>query len=872
MTYSVKLATLTASSALALFAHAAAAQDVAPQGAVGVEDGPAAEDAGDQIVVTGLRGRPRTVTDSPVPVDVFNEEVLERTSQTDTLDILQTLIPSYSVNRAANTTANTFVRSPSLRGLAADKTLLLVNGRRRHKSGSVGVSGTGSQAADSAVIPAIALESIEVLRDGAAAQYGSDAIAGVINYSLKDDADGGSLIVQAGQFYEGDGRSVLVAGNVGLPLTDNGFLNLSFQLNDDDRTIRGRTFTSSAWDPFVAYETDAAFRSAVDAAGIDLNDPLEEVGKPEERAARFVANAGIDLSDDSQLYGFANFSKSKGSAWATYRQPGGGHQVMDNPIRLEDGSTWRFRDIYPLGLQPYFSGEVTDWSSTVGWRTEREFAEGHQFTADIAARYGWNKIAYTMTDTVNPSYGPDSPTYFRASDYTSDEMGLNADFIYSLPVEAFAGPLVFNFGAEFRREGFEIGAGELASYTGGTWSVADPFDFCSNEASVALRTLNPGAPTTQGINCASATDPVYTILQPGSNGITGLPPEVADKYQTESYSLYGEVTVDLLQSLFLDLAVRYEDYYQTFGDKVVWKAATRYYVTDWAAIRGSIGTGFRAPSAGQINMTQQQINTVGGVPLNIGLFPATHPVSQYLGAVPLGPETSDNYSVGLTLTPLDGLTITIDAYRIDIADQIYATSLVTVTPEIEAAMTAAGIAGASTIDQINYFQNAFDARTEGLDIVAAYRAMLFGSEPTNLTAAFNTNSYAVRQVNISGVTFNDVSLYNFENNAPEWRANLSAQHDFGPVMAMVRGNLYGPWSRQTTATGNAIQEYGTEVMIDVELTAPLGDGYAVTLGARNLLDDYPAVNVIDNTNGRTFVDGPVSWQGGYYYARLNFEF
>jgi len=871
MTTLVKLAAITATSALALISSAGWAQD-----SQGVEDGPAAasdEASGGDIVVTGLRGRPRTVTDSPVPVDVFNTEAIERNGGlTDTLDILQTLIPSYSVSRSANTTANTFVRAPSLRGLSADKTLLLLNGRRRHKSGSVSVGGAGSQAADSAVIPAIALQSIEVLRDGAAAQYGSDAIAGVINYTLKDASEGGTLAVQAGQFYEGDGESIEVAGNIGLPLTDSGFLNLSAEFSDDNNTVRSRTFTSTAWDPFTAYDTDAAFRSAVDAAGLDLNDPLEQVGQPKSQAIRTVANAGIDLNDNDQLYGFGNYSWSKGDAFGTYRVPGGGHQVMDNPIRLDDGSIWRFKDMYPLGLQSFFSGEVTDWSVTGGWRTQREFGNGHEFTADLAARYGYSNIAYSITDSVNPSMGPDSPLYFRASDYTSDELGLNADFTYSIPVEAFAGPLEFAFGAEFRREGFEIGAGEPASYTGGTWSVADPFDFCTDEATIGSRTLRPGAPTDMGINCALASDPVYKILQPGSNGVTGLSPDVANLYTTESYSLYGEVTVDLLEGLFLDLATRYEDYYQTFGDKLVWKAAARYYVTDWAAIRGSLGTGFRAPSAGTINMTQTQINTVGGVPLNSGLYPATNPVSLYLGAVPLQPETSKNYSVGITLTPLDGFSLTIDAYRIDLKDQIYATTQILVTPAIEAAMIAAGIEGASSIDQVNFFQNAFDSRTQGVDVVASYRAFWFGDTPTTLTAAFNANSYKIQQVNIAGVNFNAVSRYNFANNAPAWRANFTANHDFGPVQATVRGNVFGPYSRQTTAAGNAIQEFSTQAVVDVELTAPLGDNYQLTIGARNLFDHYPATNQIDDTNGRTYTDGPVSWQGGYYFARMAYTF
>lgn len=867
MMNSVKFSGIIATSALALMASPSAfAQNAATnQNATPVNAG-----AENEIIVTGLRGRPRSVTDSPVPVDVYSEETLEHAAQTDTLNVLQTLVPSYTVSRSANTTSNSFIRSPSLRGLSADKTLLLLNGRRRHKSGSVNVGGTGSQAADAAVIPSIALKSVEVLRDGAAAQYGSDAIAGVINFQLKDAAEGGSLVVQAGQYYAGDGTSVQVAGNIGLPLTDSGFINISAQFNDDDRTVRARRFTSTAWDPLVAYQTDPAFKAAVDAAGLDLNKPLEKQGKPSERAARVIVNAGIDLTDDTSIYAFGNYSRSKGIANATYRVPGGGHAVMDNPIRLQDGSIWRFKDKYPLGLAPAFAGEVTDWSITGGWRTDREFQNGHSFSADLSARYGWDRILYTMWDTVNPSMGPDSPTDFRASDYTSDEMALNADFVYSVPVEALAGPLLFNFGAEYRREGFAIGAGGVTSYTGGTWSVADPFGFCTTEADFSLRTLKPGAPTGQGINCANRNDPVYKIMQPGSNGITGLPPSVAGRNTTDSKSFYGEITADITEAWFVDFAARYEDY-QSFGNKAVWKAATRYYLMDWLALRGSLGTGFRAPTTGQLNMTQSQINTVGGVPLNIGLYPASHPVAQYLGAKPLGPEKSKNYSIGLTVTPSPNFSMTIDAYKMKITDQIYATSLITVTPDIEAAMTAAGVVGAASIDQINFFQNALDTTMKGVDVVASYKAEWF-ARPTNFTAAMNYNKRSIDRINVAGVSFNAVDRFNFRKSQPEWRGSVTAQQNFGPFELMARANVFGPYARQTTRAGNAIQHYRTQVQVDLEASAPLGDGYTLTLGARNVLDHYPAKNKIDDTNGRTYTDGPVDWQGGYYYARIAYSF
>ncbi|GGD85294.1 TonB-dependent receptor plug domain-containing protein [Croceicoccus mobilis] len=880
-----RFSTLTATSAIALSISTAAMANEADSAATAAASASASADAAataaaaavqpatetqEPIVVTGLRGKPRTATDSPVPVDVFGEEQIQNTAATDTLEVLQTLSPSYTVSRSPNTDTDSFVRAPSLRGLPANKTLMLVNGRRRHKSGSVGIYRDASQAADAATIPAIALQNVEVLRDGAAAQYGSDAIAGVINFQLKDASSGGSLIAQAGQYYEGDGESVMIAGNIGLPLTDAGFVNISAQLNDDQNTVRSRTFSSSSWDPFEAYATDAAFAAAVDAAGIDLNDPLEIRGKPKERAARFVINSGIDITDNSSLYAFANYSRSQGTAYGSYRTPGGGHNVLDNPIRLDDGSVWTFKEKYPLGLQPPFMGDVTDWSATGGYRTEREFSNGHVLSADLSARYGYNKIQYSMNGTVNPSYGPYSQENFKASAYTSDEFALNGDFVYQMPV-GFYGDLVFNFGTEFRREGYRISPGELASYSGGIWSEQDPFNFCSNEADLASRTLNAGAPTDQGIDCTSSSDPVYNILQPGSNGITGLSPDVAGRWTTESTSLYGEISSEVTEKLFLDFAARYEDY-SSFGDKLVWKAAARYYVTDWAAIRGSIGTGFRAPSTGQLYITQTTISTRDGGTINLGLYPATHPVAEYLGATPLRPETSDNYSLGFTLTPTPNLTLTVDAYRIKMYDRVYASSTIMVTDEIQDAMFAAGVNDAYSIDGIRFFQNAFDTTTQGIDVVGTYKADWLEAGSTSITAAFNINDYKIDRLNVDSITFSDVSVYNFEHNNPKWRANMTLNQDVGAISFMLRGNFYGPNSRQTTSSGNAIQKWKTQAMVDFQVSAPIGDGFTLAVGGQNIFDHYPEINLIDDRNGRTYVDGPVSWQGGYYYGRITFDF
>lgn len=836
---------------------------LAPGSLIAQQDDAAIE----EVVVTGLRGQPRTVTESPVPVDVFSTSEIERSSQTDTLEVLKTLVPSFSTRRAANTTSDSFIRSPTMRGLPASQSLLLVNSRRRHKSASVGVSGYGSQASDAAVIPASAIQSVEVLRDGAAAQYGSDAIAGVINFNLKNSPDGGSLSVQRGRYYEGDGDGYVIAGNIGLPLTQNGFVNISAEVMDSKRTIRSAQFTSPSWSAVDEFETNPIFREAVG----NLDEPLERVGKPIEEAARFVVNSGIDLSADSEVYFFGNGSQSKGTAAATYRVPGAGHQVMDNPIRLDDGSEWRFKYMYPAGLRPEFSGEVTDWSGAAGYRNQLRFAGGQSLDMDLGVRYGWSEIEYSMVQTVNPSMGPGSQLEFQASSYVSDEFALNGDFVYEREMAAFAGPLVINFGFEYRDEGFEIKPGEHASYSGGTWSVPDPFGFCSSEPNFLDRDLVPGAPSNQGIDCTDRTDPVYNILQPGSNGITGLSPDVSGSYSSDSQSVYLEGTADVTDNWFLDLAMRFEDY-DAFGSKTVGKVATRYQLTDAWAVRGSVGTGFRAPTTGQMNMTQTQIQTVGGVPLNTGLYPATNPVALFLGSKPLTPEESVSYSVGMTFTPANNFTLTIDAYRINLKDQVYRTSYIDVTPEIEQAMIDANITGAGTIDSIAFFQNAFDSEVSGIDVVATYRLDWNNGQATSFTGSWNKNTYKIDQVNISSVIFDSISVYNFENTDPDWRGNLTFTHEVGSVVAMLRANLYGPYSRQTTRAGNAIQKYGTIAQFDAEVSYNVNQRLSVSVGGRNIFDKYPDVNKIDQTNGRLYFDGPADWQGGYYFGRVNYDF
>ncbi|MCW2385296.1 MULTISPECIES: TonB-dependent receptor plug domain-containing protein [unclassified Sphingobium] len=825
------------------------------------------------IVVTGVRGTPRTVQDSPVPIDHFNQEDIEKISSTDTVAVMQTLVPSLNVTRQPNSSTGTFVRPITLRGLPEDKTLLLMNSKRRHKSASVAISGTGAQGADSAVIPSLALKSVEVLRDGAAAQYGSDAIAGVINFMLKDDNHGGSLTAQAGQYYEGDGDSLMVAGNVGMKLTENGFVNVTAQYSRDDYTTRANQYTSTTFDARAYAAANPAY-----AALVDLDTPLQKWGQPKTEAFRAVVNSGIDISDTAQVYAFGNFSRSKGSAYANYRYPANNQPVNGVPVRLQDGSVFSFTDIFPAGFSPVFSGVVTDWSAVAGIKGT---TASDALSYDISARYGWDKLAYEIVDTVNASLGPNSPRSFKPSTYIDSELALNADLSYSIPVAAFETPLVVSFGGEYRNEEYTIRPGELDSYRGGPFAATDPFDFCNE----ATRTLNPGAPTNKGINCANyqagtadgfaGIDPAYNVLPVGSNGVNGVPPSAAGTWGVKSVSAYLELSTDPIKGLFVDLAGRFE-HFSNFGNTVNGKAAFRYEFTPGIAMRGSIGTGFHAPSPGLINTTSVSIRTVNGVFTQAGLFPATNPVSQFLGAKELEPEKSTNYTLGLTLAPMPGLSLSLDGYIIKIRDAFYSTRNVAVTDALKAQMIAAGVVGADSIASVNFFQNAFDSDTRGFDAILTYDHRWGGGMKTNFAASFNANWYKIESLKIPSL-FTVYQDYNFRNAAPRWRGTLSAVHSMGAVSLMARANLFGPYTAMATApsetVANPTQSFKTQAQIDLEASYTFDESFTISVGARNILDHYPAPDLLQPTAGRIYrTDSVVDWQGGFYYARLNFKF
>jgi iron complex outermembrane receptor protein len=863
----LKLSVLITVSLLSI--GAAHSQTTAP-----LSERPAASEDESDIVVTGTRGQPRTVQTSPVPIDVISAKELESISYTDTVDILKTAIPSLNVTRQANSTTGTFIRPITLRGLPEDKTLLLVDSKRRHKTASIAIAGTGAQGEDAAVIPALALKSVEVLRDGAAAQYGSDAIAGVINFILKDSNHGATFVSQVGQYYAGDGSSVSIAGNIGLPLTDHGFVNITAEYTHDGRTTRANQYKSATFDAIAYAAANPAYAQLV-----DLSKPIQRWGQPKSEAVRTFVNAGLDITGDTKLYAFGNYSHSAATADANYRYPGNAQPTEDVAIRLADGSSFKFNSIYPAGFKPLFTGHVTDWSSTGGYKGTVPLG-GHDLSFDFSGRYGWNKIAYTMVDSLNPSMGPESPTSFTPNTYVNREVAGNADFSYSVPNSLFASPIVLSAGAEFRRETYIIRTGDAASYATGKYATADPYGFCN----ATTHTLNASAPQNAGINCANyltttadgfaGRDAVYNTLSAGSQGFTGTAPNFAGSFSDTSKSAYAEVSTDILPGWFVDLAGRFEHYAST-GSRANGKVATRVEITKNLAFRGSVGTGFHAPSPALLNQSYTSINTVNGVFTLAGLVPASNPVATFLGAKALRPEKSLNFSAGFTATPLPGFNITLDGYLINIHDQIYSTSNIAVTPAIQAQLVAAGIVGATSIASVNFFQNAFNSTTKGLDIVSTYRQRWSNGSTTDFFASLNLNRYHIDKLKIANL-FTATSVFNFQQNSPRFRSVVGVTHTIGGFSVMARANIYGPYKAQldSAAAGYPIQKFHTEALIDLEVSKKLTQNVTAAIGGRNIFDNYPQADTIGAVTGGAIYrgDSVVDWQGGFLYARVSVNF
>ncbi len=809
-----------------------------------------------EAVFVGSRRQDRSVAESPVPVDIINQEDLAQQGYTDMHSMLSTVIPSYNVNSQPVSGSPSLVRPAYLRGLPGDSTLVLINGKRRHRASVINVFGAGitdgSHGPDLASIPSIALKRVEVLRDGASAQYGSDAVAGVMNFVLKDDDQGGVVETRWGQYYAGDGDTHTIAANFGLPLTKNGFANFSFEYtkaNPTSRTIQrnnaqgyiNRANELEDGAELTQAEMDSGLtREQLINRGENVPVPAQYWGIPETKYDfKFFGNMGINLGDAAQLYFFPSFAQREMEQGFWYRAPEGG-RLFSAVAELSNGDSFDPRvQLFPGGFTPQFSGTATDMGIASGVRGTLE----NDWSYDLSGVIGQHETEFSIWNTVNPQLlhlQENIPTSYEPGGYTELDYTLNLDLSRPVDVEIFHSPLNVALGLEYRVEQYEINAGEENSWFDHS-GIDEPLLVNWREGDFGI----------------------------GSDGFPGFTPQIAGKTDRGSYAAYIDLEADVVENLLVGTALRYENY-EDFSDKVNWKAATRLQVQDGIALRGSVSTGFRVPTVGQANLfdTTSAYNDAGDL-VNNATLPPTQPLAKELGGQPLEPETSVNFTLG-TAFEVSKLDITVDYYHIKMKDRIALTSTFDLDDNLHDDLIASGVPGANAIRTVRYFANAFDTTTQGIDIVASY-PIQYSDGLTTLTFAFNANETKIDKVKSSGIDYKRTKQV--EENLPEVRFSLAANHVQGPWRFFGRLRYYHDFVEFHADYHGWEFEAKKRLLADAEIGYAFDSGVQLTAGAQNLLDTYPTNNPFSGSTGARYPDSsPYGFGGGFYYLKAAYTF
>ncbi len=774
-------------------------------------------DALETVVITGTRTATRTVASSPSPIDVITPAALEATGTTELATALSRALPSLNFPRPAITDGTDAVRPAQLRGLAPDQVLVLVNGKRRHTTALINLNGSqgrGSSPVDLNAIPISAIQRVEVLRDGASAQYGSDAIAGVINIVLKGSDHGGSISANAGQYSAGDGRSAQLAGDVGIKLGESGALHLAAEARDQDQTDRARPYVLA---PGVVVRPITAPPPGV---------VVQRYGDPEIEQFAVSANAELTINDALTVYGFANASR---------------RDALSNGFFRPALDTRNIPAIYPDGFLPQIRNIAEDRAAVIGLRGLTVL----DWDVDLSYNYGNNDLSFDVENSLNRSIGPTSQRNFYAGALEISQHLLNLDVSRGFDVSWLSSPLNVAWGMEWRGEDFQQSAGELASY------------------------VNGGALLPGGVPAPS-----------GSQVFPGFRPDDAGDFNRESYAAYLDLEADVTDKFNLGLAVRAEDY-SDFGDTTSGKVSARYDFSDKVALRGTVSTGFRAPSLQQQFFRSTATNFIGGVPFDIRTFRVNDAAAVALGAEPLKAEESKNLSLGLVLQPIDNLYVTVDAYRIDIDDRIMLSENLT-SAAVRAYLNA-------NVDPAlgggRYFTNAIDTSTKGVDIIGTYRWGI-GNGTLDLIAGYNYNKTTVERIapNPTALTAIDptavrigrVEVGRLTVGAPRDKFQLGGLYKLGNWSVGANATRYGEFS---VLFGNNPADTSRDQTFDPQWALDLSGSYAYrnwdfTVGADNVLNDYPdEVLFANSTNGQLpySASSPNGFNGAYMYARIGYK-
>ena len=810
----------------------------------------------EETVVVGSRAQPRSATESAVPVDVLSATDLVNQGAGDLKDQLRTIIPSFSTNSQPISGGSTVVRPAMLRNLAPDHTLVLVNGKRRHRSSIVdwhGGNGVafGSQGPDISAIPSIALRQVEVLRDGAAAQYGSDAIAGVMNFQLKDARAGGSVELDTGMYRAGDGERARFAGNVGLPLGGDGFANLSLEYGNANRTDR------------AAPRRDAIALIAAGNAHV-VSDHPQAWGDPQvDDDLKLFGNFGHTLPAGAQAYAHTSYARKTVTSTVFYRNPNTRLGVFSNdrgrtllvgdvlaangmgsancptvtvtdnvpdPVALQqvfdDPNCFTFQEVFPGGFTPERRTTAADAALVGGLRGST--ARG--FDWDLSGALGVHRTDFFSRNTINASLGPTSPNAFYVGANRQRDVHVNFDVSYAVSDRVNVAA-----GAEWRDEQYGVRAGDRAGWELGPYA--------------AQRFMGR------------------------SNGAVTYGPAQAGTWSRHNLAAYGDLEVTGADGAWtLGAAARVEDF-EDFGTTANGKLAGRL-----GFVRGSVSTGFRAPTPGQqhgLHIQSWFDPTVGDL-VNNAVIPSISPVALLRGGAPLGPEKSLNYTVGVVFGG-GPFTLTADYFRIDVSDRLGITSNFILTPAEIAEVVAGGFEAAESVRNYRFFTNAFSTTSHGIDVVSTWTPLALRGN-TVISAVFNHTDSEVTD-NARGL-LDGRRLAEYAYALPRTRWNAGVTQRLGRASLLGRLGYYSGWYDYDSGRGTVFDPSGGleqgffdgRPIVDLELSLPLGQGTTLAVGGQNVFDTYSQVSVIANAVGEQYSEYmPWGYSGAYYYVRIGYD-
>lgn len=797
----------------------------------------------EEVVVVGTRRAGLAATESKSPVTIVSGERLRQQGGADMLDILRATVPSFSVNTQPIADGATVVRPPNIRNLAADHTLVMVNGKRRHRGAVIAwlvpKASEGAQGPDLSVIPAIAVERVEVLADGASAQYGSDAVAGVMNFVLKEAREGASLEARYGRTAQGDGEQATLAVHSGLPLGGSGFLNLSLEYGASGDTVR-------------SVQRDDA--EALASAGNPwIPDPAQIWGSPEVTDnLKTFANLGVSPTDRVEVYAFANYASKTTDGGFYYRNPNDREGVYTRgDYRLVgdltgDGSgncprnlapegafytegaflteafnrahpdCFAMNALFPGGFTPRFGGHTVDYSLFAGARGETSGG----LSWDLSAGTGASDVDFFIRNTVNAALGPANPPDYRfdPGDYAQSETGVNLDMSLVLDTLRFASDTHLAFGAEWRKEAFRIRGGEPAS-----WERT--FDW--NGVAVDLQS--------QGFTAAT-------------NGFPGFSPDTAGRWTRSNSAIYADIETDVRETWTFGVAVRSERH-EDFGATTNGKLSSRLALTDDLALRGTLSTGFRVPTPGQSNAINatSKLGGEGAARLLsiVATIAPTSTVGGALGGAALKPEKSVNASAGLVYSS-DYATATLDCFRIRVRDRLALSRDIELNrPDLGAEhvredliehLQSEGLTSARSWNYINYFTNDFTTVTAGCEAAGRYRVAA-GAGVTTFSGVFSATRTRVERYTAGGPLDDPREIRDYEAGLPRTRVLISVTHARGPFDLTARYSRHGGW--YDSEENLDFDGYGT---VDAAVSYAVTDSLSLTLAAENLFDTTPQRN------------------------------